>query len=100
MRGKAGFPRRPQGGPSRPVGRAIKAGGGRTSPRKRGPSRDGRGGMKRTGSSVLDRVSSPADMKHLSTRDLLRLCDEVRRETLSTVALTGGHLGASLGVVE
>jgi 1-deoxy-D-xylulose-5-phosphate synthase len=49
---------------------------------------------------VLDRVVIPADMKGLSDRDLRTLADEVRAETISAVSVTGGHLGAGLGVVE
>jgi 1-deoxy-D-xylulose-5-phosphate synthase len=55
--------------------------------------------MKRT-DSILDRIASPADMKGLTARELVRLGDELRRETISAVSVTGGHLGASLGVVE
>ncbi len=49
---------------------------------------------------LLDRVASPADLKRLSDADLRRLADEVRAETISAVSVTGGHLGAGLGVVE
>ena len=49
---------------------------------------------------ILDRIQSPADMKTLSDRDLRKLADEVRAETISAVSVTGGHLGAGLGVVE
>ena len=49
---------------------------------------------------LLDRVESPADLKHLSDADLARLADELRAETISVVSETGGHLGAGLGVVE
>jgi 1-deoxy-D-xylulose-5-phosphate synthase len=49
---------------------------------------------------VLDRVKLPSDMKRLSDRDLRTLADEVRAETISAVSVTGGHLGAGLGVVE
>ncbi|MCV2863315.1 1-deoxy-D-xylulose-5-phosphate synthase [Defluviimonas sp. WL0075] len=49
---------------------------------------------------VLDRVDVPADMKQLSDRELRQLADEVRAETISAVSVTGGHLGAGLGVVE
>ena len=49
---------------------------------------------------ILDRVQSPADMKTLNDRDLRKLADEVRAETISAVSVTGGHLGAGLGVVE
>ncbi|MFQ3252228.1 MAG: 1-deoxy-D-xylulose-5-phosphate synthase [Loktanella salsilacus] len=49
---------------------------------------------------ILDRVHVPADMKGLSDAQLRRLADELRAETIATVAATGGHLGAGLGVVE
>ena len=56
--------------------------------------------MTRPNTPTLDRVSSPADMKALSDRELATLADELRTETISTVSETGGHLGSSLGVVE
>ncbi|MEH7828139.1 1-deoxy-D-xylulose-5-phosphate synthase [Gemmobacter denitrificans] len=49
---------------------------------------------------ILDRVRVPADMKGLSDRELRQLADELRAETISAVSVTGGHLGAGLGVVE
>ena len=49
---------------------------------------------------MLDRVHSPSDMKSMSDRDLRQLADELRAETISAVSVTGGHLGAGLGVVE
>lgn len=49
---------------------------------------------------LLDRVSLPSDLKALSDFDLGRLADELRAETISAVSVTGGHLGAGLGVVE
>ena len=49
---------------------------------------------------MLDRVRVPADMKGLSDRDLRQLADELRAETIAAVSVTGGHLGAGLGVVE
>ncbi len=49
---------------------------------------------------LLDRVTLPVDMKVLSDRELRQLADEVRAETISAVSVTGGHLGAGLGVVE
>ena len=54
----------------------------------------------RPGTPVLDRVTLPSDMKALSDRDLRQLADELRAETISAVSVTGGHLGAGLGVVE
>ena len=49
---------------------------------------------------LLDRVHVPSDMKALTDTELRRLADEVRAETISAVSVTGGHLGAGLGVVE
>ena len=49
---------------------------------------------------ILDRVTVPADMKALSDRELSQLADELRAEVISAVSVTGGHLGAGLGVVE
>ncbi|WP_138466315.1 1-deoxy-D-xylulose-5-phosphate synthase [Poseidonocella sp. HB161398] len=49
---------------------------------------------------LLDKVHEPADLKGLSIRELRQLADELRAETVSAVSVTGGHLGAGLGVVE
>ena len=49
---------------------------------------------------LLDRITLPSDLKSLSDRDLRQLADELRAETISAVSVTGGHLGAGLGVVE
>ncbi|MGP3696547.1 1-deoxy-D-xylulose-5-phosphate synthase [Rhodobacter sp. NSM] len=49
---------------------------------------------------TLDRVTLPVDIKGLNDRDLRSLADELRAETISAVSVTGGHLGAGLGVVE
>ncbi len=49
---------------------------------------------------LLDRIKTPADLKSLSDRDLRQVADELRAETISAVSVTGGHLGAGLGVVE
>ena len=53
-----------------------------------------------TKTPILDRVTLPSDMKSLSDRELHQLADELRAETISAVSVTGGHLGAGLGVVE
>lgn len=50
--------------------------------------------------TLLDQISSPADLKGLSIPDLTKLCEEIRQELISTVTQTGGHLGANLGTVE
>ncbi|MDE1173332.1 MAG: 1-deoxy-D-xylulose-5-phosphate synthase [Parvibaculaceae bacterium] len=49
---------------------------------------------------LLDRISSPADIRLLPDSDLKQLADELRAETIDAVSVTGGHLGAGLGVVE
>ncbi|MGB3330624.1 MAG: 1-deoxy-D-xylulose-5-phosphate synthase, partial [Thermomicrobiales bacterium] len=49
---------------------------------------------------LLDMVHSPADLKAMSSRDLVDLAAEVRGELIEIVTQTGGHLGASLGTVE
>ncbi len=54
----------------------------------------------RPATPLLDQVTTPADMKGLSDGQLSQLADEVRAETISAVSVTGGHLGAGLGVVE
>ena len=54
----------------------------------------------RPATPVLDRVGLPSDLKLLSDRELCQLADELRAETISAVSVTGGHLGAGLGVVE
>jgi len=49
---------------------------------------------------LLDRVRYPADLRNFSHEQLRQLADELRAETIDAVSVTGGHLGASLGVVE
>ena len=49
---------------------------------------------------LLDRVKFPADLRSLSKDQLPELAEELRQETISAVSVTGGHLGAGLGVVE
>ncbi len=49
---------------------------------------------------LLDQVSIPADIRGYSAEQLKQLADEVRTEIIDTVSVTGGHLGAGLGVVE
>jgi 1-deoxy-D-xylulose-5-phosphate synthase len=53
-----------------------------------------------TAYTVLNRVNTPADLKSLSDDELKTLCAEVRDHMVHSVAQTGGHLGAGLGVVE
>lgn len=49
---------------------------------------------------LLDTVDIPADIRRLRVDQLRQLADELRHETISAVSVTGGHLGAGLGVVE
>ncbi len=49
---------------------------------------------------LLDRVKTPDDLRQLEDSDLPALAEELRREMVSAVSVTGGHLGAGLGVVE
>jgi 1-deoxy-D-xylulose-5-phosphate synthase len=48
----------------------------------------------------LDRVNSPEDLRSLSVKELKKVAAELRAETIDAVSVTGGHLGAGLGVVE
>jgi len=54
----------------------------------------------RPATPLLDRVNIPADLRNFSTEQLRQVADELRAETVDAVSTTGGHLGASLGVVE
>ncbi len=49
---------------------------------------------------LLDRVTYPEDLRGFSQKELKALADELRVETIDAVSVTGGHLGAGLGVVE
>ena len=49
---------------------------------------------------LLDLVQTPNDLRQLEEGQLRQLADELRRETIDAVAVTGGHLGAGLGVIE
>ncbi len=56
--------------------------------------------MSDSATPLLDTINVPADMKDLDEAQLRQLADELRQETVDAVSVTGGHLGASLGVVE
>ena len=56
--------------------------------------------MPESKTALLDTIEGPADTRGLSIEQLRQLADELRIETISAVAQTGGHLGAGLGVVE
>ena len=50
--------------------------------------------------SILNSIKSPTDLRRINARNLQQVADELRAETINAVAVTGGHLGASLGVIE
>ena len=49
---------------------------------------------------LLDRVKTPEDLRKISEAELPELSAELRQETIDAVSITGGHLGAGLGVIE
>ena len=49
---------------------------------------------------LLDRIPTPEELRKLQPGQLKQVADELRRETVDAVSVTGGHLGAGLGVVE
>jgi 1-deoxy-D-xylulose-5-phosphate synthase len=49
---------------------------------------------------LLDRIKTPAHLRQLDPSQLRQVADELRQETVDAVSVTGGHLGAGLGVVE
>jgi len=49
---------------------------------------------------LLDRIQKPADLRRLDVGKLKQLAGELRQETIDAVSVTGGHLGAGLGVIE
>src|SRR5215216_7257896 len=50
--------------------------------------------------TMLDAIKCPADLRAVSEKDLQKVADDLRAETISAVSVTGGHLGAGLGVIE
>ncbi|MFZ0728846.1 MAG: 1-deoxy-D-xylulose-5-phosphate synthase [Methylovirgula sp.] len=49
---------------------------------------------------LLDTIAIPADLRRLAESDLVQVAAELRHETIDAVSVTGGHLGAGLGVIE
>ena len=49
---------------------------------------------------LLDRIHTPNDLRQRQVKELRQIADELRMETIDAVSVTGGHLGAGLGVVE
>ncbi len=56
--------------------------------------------IRNTKTPLLDLVDWPEDLRSFTDEQLKQLADELRTETIDAVSITGGHLGASLGVVE
>jgi 1-deoxy-D-xylulose-5-phosphate synthase len=56
--------------------------------------------MSDTAERLIDRLELPAGLRKLDPGSLQRVAMEVREEIIQTVSRNGGHLGASLGVVE
>ena len=56
--------------------------------------------MSKSNTPTLDRVKSPKDLRGLKPENLTALAQELRQEVINAVSVTGGHLGAGLGVVE
>ena len=50
--------------------------------------------------SLLDKINYPSDLKKINKDELKQVAEELRRELINVVSVTGGHLGAGLGVVE
>jgi 1-deoxy-D-xylulose-5-phosphate synthase len=50
--------------------------------------------------SLLEQIITPEDLRRFAPEDLRQIADELRAETIEAVSVTGGHLGAGLGVVE
>jgi len=53
-----------------------------------------------TKTPLLDQIQTPADLRKFPESSLRQIADELRAETIEAVSVTGGHLGAGLGVVE
>ena len=56
--------------------------------------------LRNTPTPLLDTIEFPADLRKLESKQLRQAADELRHETIDAVSVTGGHLGAGLGVVE
>jgi 1-deoxy-D-xylulose-5-phosphate synthase len=78
------------------VGLGVRVGLGYAATSKRRPGKR----LSKPSTPLLDQIDSPADLRKLKENDLAQLAEELRAETISAVSVTGGHLGAGLGVVE
>jgi 1-deoxy-D-xylulose-5-phosphate synthase len=71
------------------------------SDRLKGPSASSApSGSAASKTPLLDQITVPADLRALAPEQLHQVADELRTETIDAVSVTGGHLGAGLGVVE
>ena len=52
------------------------------------------------GSSLLDSIQQPSDLKQLDPQQIVSLCEEIRHFLLENISKTGGHLASNLGTVE
>ena len=52
------------------------------------------------GNNLLDKIKYPKDLRKLNDKQLKLVCKELRDEVVDAVSVTGGHLGAGLGVIE
>ena len=52
----------------------------------------------KTQTNLLDKVKYPKDLKNFSDKQLKLICKELRNEVVDAVSVTGGHLGAGLGM--
>src|SRR5919107_907663 len=73
---------------------------GRARSRKMAVQGDNAAMSERSSPPLLDRISSPADLKTLPLSQLSALAAEIRQELIDIVTRNGGHLGASLGAIE
>ena len=65
-----------------------------------GPGRCRYGILPVSKTPLLDTIGKPSDLRDIAEDDLSQVADELRREVVDAVSVTGGHLGAGLGVVE
>ncbi len=56
--------------------------------------------MSNSKTPLLDQITTPADLRRFDESQLRQVADELRQETIDAVSITGGHLGAGLGVIE
>ena len=53
-----------------------------------------------SGNAMIEKITSPQDIKSMSLKDLRVLCGEIREKIIDTVSRNGGHLASNLGMVE